>query len=178
MKSANFAIISTIIATISTSAFATGQNIVASKEYVDTEIATKQPALAGSGSNVAVTYPTTAGGTPNSRTIGTTVTTGTNLVTTGGVNTALNNKQQKINAPANTVVTYTGTSGGTGSKAIYDSSGSYAAGNLAEVGHVNAAVAAGFNAHLTCADLECTLYDVNQLSDSNTYVPHNVSGGN
>ena len=141
---------------------------------MDSQVDTKQANLAGSGANVAVTYPDSTGGTPNSRTIGTSVTTGTNLVTTGGVNTALNEKQQKISGDANTVVTYTGTSGGTGQKAVYNSSGSYTASALAEAGHVNAAVKNGFNAHLTCANQECTLYNVNTLSG--TYVPANVSG--
>ena len=166
---------------IAGTAFAAGENIVTSKHYVDTEVATKQPNLAGPGSNVAVTFPDSTGGTPNERTIGTSVTTGTNLVTTGGVNTALNEKQQKISGDANTVVTYTGTSGGTGQKAVYSSSGSYTASALAEAGHVNSAVTNGFNAHITCSNCggaatcntsNCLLYSINDLTGG-TYVPHN-----
>ena len=161
-----------------TGAYAAGENIVTSKYYVDTEVATKQPKLLDNGSDVAVTYPAQLGGTPNQRTIGTSVTTGDNLVTTGGVNTALNAKQQKISGTQNTVVTYGATDGATGSKAVYNASGSYTSGALAEAGHVNTTVINGFNAHLTCADpvngtsSNCNLWQINDLTGG-TYVPHN-----
>ena len=173
MKNTKIMMLTAILAVLpAAGAYAEGENVVSSKAYVDASVATKQAALAGSGANVAVTFPATAGGTPNSRTIGTTVTTGDNLVTTGGVNTALNEKQQKINGTADTVVTYTGTAGGTGQKAVYNSSGAYAAGALAEAQHVNDTVIEGFNSHLTCANPNdgCTLWQMNTLTG--TIVPH------
>lgn len=167
---------------VTTGAYATGETTVTSKAYVDTEVAKKQAKLAGSGASVAVTYPTELGGTPTSRTINNSVgssTSDTGLVETGAINTALNDKQQKLSGAQNTVITYGATAGGpTGSKAVYNASGSYNANALAEVGHVNTAIQNGFNAHLTCAQYatpndptsNCLLYNVNTLSD--TYVPH------
>ena len=171
MNTTKLVITSIVAVCMAFGAFAEGENIVSSKAYVDSQVGTKQVKLVGAGANVAVTYPSFAGGTPNARVISTFVTAGDGLVTTGGVNAALNNKQQKINGTANTVVTYTGASGGTGQKAVYNSSGSYTSGSLAEAGHVNDAVINGFNSHLTCANVECTLYNVNTLSG--IYVPHN-----
>jgi hypothetical protein len=163
--------------------YAEGENIPTSRAYVDSNIATKQGILSHQQSdNVAVTFPTTAGGTPGTRTINTSLgssTSDTSLATTGAINTALSHKQAKINGTANTVITYTGSEGGTGSKAVYNSTNAYSGqtGSLAEAQHVNGAVVKGFNAHLTCADPDdgCLLWDVNTLSTSNVYVPEPVT---
>jgi len=163
------------------SAFAAGQ-IITTKEYVDTAVAAKQDALSGTN-GYAVTYGGSAG-TTGQRQIVTSLgsdTTATTLPTTGAVVAGLNNKQAKLNGPANSVVTYTGTSGGTSSQGVYQASGSYNSqtNSLAEAAHVNAAVANAFNAHLTCGRYatpgdttsNCLLWNVNNLSG--TYMPEN-----
>lgn len=181
MKQTNLIFAGALAAIVTNAALAEGQNIVTSRAYVDSAVATKQPVLSGqSNTNYAVTYPTSTGGTPSSRLINESMgssTSDTGLATTGAINTALNGKQQNINGTANTVVTYTGTSGGTGSKAVYSSGSAYSGqtGNLTEAQHVNSAVTNGFNAHLTCKNSpDCTLYDVNTLSG--TYVPQPAQG--
>ena len=176
--------IGAVLATGAAMADPTPTQIVTSKAYVDDQVATKQPNLAGSGANVAVTFPSEPGGTPNSRDIGTTVTTGDALVTTGGVNTALNAKQKKIGSGGaggsganGDVVTYTGTAGTVSSKGVYNSGAAYSGqtGKLVEAQHVNAAVTNGFNNHMTCYQNQpgtnkCWLYTMNDMSGG-TYVP-------
>ena len=175
MKIKSFIITGALAAIISGGANAAGENIPTSRAYVDARTATKQGILQQqSNANTAVTFPTTAGGTPGTRTINTSLGTSTSdtaLATTGSINTALNGKQATINGTANTVVTYTGTAGGTSQKSVYNSGSAYSGqtGALTEARHVNAAVQNGFNAHLTCANQDCTLYNVNTLSG--TYVP-------
>ena len=178
MKAGHIFMIAGLSAVVSMGAFAAGENIPTSRAYVDGNVATKQGILAKqSADNVAVTYPTSVGGTPGTRTINTALgssTSDTALATTGAINTVLGNKQTKINGTANTVVTYTGSSGGTSQKAIYSSGTAYSGqtSNLTEAQHVNGAVTNGFNAHLTCSNPpDCTLYDVNTLSSSTAYVP-------
>ena len=153
---------------------------VTTQGYVDTKVATKQDKLTGS-SGYAVTYGSSAG-TTGSRQIVTslgTSTTATTLPTTGAVVSGLNGKQGTINGPANSVVTYTGSSGGTSSQGVYQASGSYSSqtDSLAEAGHVNTAVTNAFNAHITCGTYatpgdttsDCLLWNVNNLSG--TYMP-------
>ena len=171
---------------ISTSAFAEGENIVSSKAYVDSGVAQKQRIISKvANANTAMLFPTTTGERPQERVISTEVGNDTNLVTRGGVNTALNTKQETVNGvtgAANKVVLYNSNGGLSGSgnpaKGIYSSTGTYSGqtANLVEAGHVNAAVKNGFNAHLTCANPNdgCTLYNVNTLSS--TYVPQNETG--
>ena len=182
----NILLTSIAVITVATSmAYATdpvaGDKKVTSKGYVDTAVSAKQAKLSGNGANTAVTYPASQGGTPNQRTINAEMgssTSDTGLATTGAINTALNAKQIKIQGTQNNVVTYGATDGSTGSKAVYQASGSYTSGALAEAGHVNSTVTAGFNAHLTCAQYatandptsDCLLWNVNTLSG--TYVPH------
>lgn len=171
------------VSVLTSGAFAANTTkIVTTQGYVDDLAATKQDKLSGT-SGYAVTYGASAGQT-DSRQIVTTLGTSeaaTTLPTTGAVVAGLNAKQNILNGSANTVVTYTGTAGGTGSRGIYQSSGSYSSqtNNLAEAGHVNTAVANAFNAHLTCnryatpgdTSSDCLLWDVNTLSG--TYMPEN-----
>ena len=170
-----------IASSITCAAFATGDKRVTSRSYVDAQVATKQQKITTTGTNKAVTYPEQAGGQPTSRTINTDLgssTSDTNLVTTGAINDALNNKQGKISGAQNTVMTYGNGQGATpGSKPVY-AAGNYNANALVEAQHVNSAVASGFNAHLTCREYEganntgdCLLWDVNSLSTSTHYVP-------
>ncbi len=100
---------------------------------------------------------------------------GNELVTVGGVNTALAEKQDAI--PAGTsgnLVTYNGQSGSVGSAAVYNATGTYNSqtGSLVQAQHVNTAAQNAFNAHVTCSNPpDCTLWTINELSG--TYVPHN-----
>ena len=176
MRTKNILIIAGVAMVASTGAYAANENIPTSRAYVDANVSTKQGILQKqSSNNVAVTFPTTVGGTPGTRTINTSLgssTSDTALATTGAINTGLNAKQGNINGTANTVVTYTGTSGGTASKAVYNSGSAYdgQTTNLTEAQHVNTAVQNGFNAHLSCNNApDCTLWNVNTLSG--TYVP-------
>ena len=171
------------VASVMVSASFADTKTVTTQGYVDTAVATKQDKLSGT-SGYAVTYGASAG-TTGGRQIVTTLgtnTTATTLPTTGAVVTGLNAKQNLLNGSANTVITYTGTAGSTGSKAVYQASGTYSSqtNNLAEAGHVNTAVANAFNAHLTCNQYDtsgtqtaehCLLWNVNNLSG--TYMPEN-----
>lgn len=171
-----------IASIIAFEAFAVSKTVT-TQGYVDTKVATKQDKLTGS-SGYAVTYGASAG-TTGSRQIVTslgTSTTATTLPTTGAVVTGLNGKQGTINGPANSVVTYTGSSGGTSSQGVYQASGTYSSqtDSLAEAGHVNTAVTNAFNAHITCGTYDtsgvqtadhCLLWNVNNLSG--TYMPQN-----
>lgn len=155
---------------------------VTTQGYVDTAVANKQNKLSGTN-GYAVTYTGTAGST-SSRQIVTTLGTSTyatSLPTTGAVITGLNDKQNILNGPTNSVVTYTGTAGGTDSRGIYQTSGSYSSQttSLVEANQVNTAVTNAFNALITCntyatpgdTTSECLLWNVNTLSG--TYMPGN-----
>lgn len=157
--------------------------VITTKEYVDDAVAEKQDKLSGT-SGYAVTYGASAGATDQRQIVTSlgTSTSATTLPTTGAVVAGLNGKQAILNGPANSVITYTGTSGGTSSQGVYQASGSYNSqtNSLAEAAHVNTAVANAFNAHLTCRTYDtsgiqtsehCLLWDVNNLSG--TYMPEN-----
>ena len=172
----------------------TDKKTVASKYYVDTQVETKQDKIPGrvSGSSYVMTHPTTTGATPGARQIVTTLgtsTTATTLVTTGGINTSLNLKQEKIDA-GNTgdVVTYTGTEGTVSARATYKTNAAYSGQTdaLVSAGHLNAAIANGFNSHLECNSWEgeynaqtdpngdhCLTYLVKELNG--VYVPQTTN---
>ena len=158
-----------------------GDKTVTSKQYVDSNIAKKQQIISKrNNSNTAMTFPTTTGGAPGERVINTDLgssTSDSGLATTGAINTALNGKQELIsNGTRGDVVLYNNAGGISGdSKGVYNSSNSYDSQptKLVEAQHVNDAVAAGFSAHITCANPSdgCTLWTINPLSG--TYVPQN-----
>ena len=175
-----------------TAVYAEGENIVTSKTYVDSGISQKQGIISkASNNNSAMLFPTATGGTPQARTIQTSLGTGTDLVTRGAINTALNGKQETVNGvsgSASKVVLYNASGGLSGTnnpaKGVYDDTAAYNGNNLVEAQHVNGAVATGFNAHLTCAECgglplnqcttsNCNLWQINTLNaTTNTYVPH------
>ncbi len=183
MTNSKILLFGALVSVLTSGAFAaTTSQTVTTQGYVDTAVATKQDKLSGTN-GYAVTYGASAG-TTDGRQIVTSLgsdTTATTLPTTGAVVAGLNAKQNTLNGAANSVITYTGTSGGTGSKGVYQASGSYSSqtNNLAEAGHVNTAVANAFNAHLTCnryatpgdTTSDCLLWNVNTLSG--TYMPEN-----
>ena len=176
-------IFSGFMAIIAGNAFATGENIVTSKAYVDHEVATKQAILSAQDGDYAVIYPNSVNdvddGAVTARAILTDVGAyddGNELVTVGAVNTALAGKQNVLpNNTAGTLVTYNGAVGSVGSANIYNSSSSYSGQTdaIVRAEHVNAAVAAGFAEHLTCSNPPtCTLWQVNSTMNG-TYVPQN-----
>lgn len=183
MTNSKILLFGAVVSVLTSGAFAaTTTQTVTTQGYVDNAVATKQNKLSGT-SGYAVTYGSSAGAT-DERQIVTSLgsdTTATTLPTTGAVVSGLNAKQNTLNGAANTVITYTGTAGGTSSKGVYNASNSYSSqtDNLAEAGHVNTAVANAFNAHLTCnryatpgdSTSDCLLWDVNTLSG--TYMPEN-----
>ena len=154
---------------------------VTSKNYVDTALATKQPILEAQDGDYAVLYPGDGedDGAVRTRAIITSVSDyddGNALVTVGGVNTALAGKQDTL--PNNTVgklVTYNGAMGSVGSADVYDSTSTYSTQQnaLVKAKQVNAAISAGFNGVLTCADSPtCSLWQIDTTM-SGTYVPQN-----
>ncbi len=161
--------------------FATEENVVTTKTYVDTMVNAKQDKLSGT-SGYAVTYGATDGATGSKAIVGIlgTDTSAETLPTTGAVVTGLNAKQDAFNGTPNTVVTYTSTAGTVGETAVYDETSAYSGqeDSLAEVQHVNSAITNAFNAHITCNEYvsgaartpeNCLLWDVNDLSG--TYIP-------
>lgn len=160
---------------------------VTSKKYVDDGLATKQPVLSGNGNDVAVTYPETTGGTPGQRTIYTTVgnsTSDSGLVTSGGVRSALNEKQDVVNGvsgSAGKVVLYNNSGrlshANNPARGVYNGGSAYSGQttNLVEARHVNTAVKNGFEAHVTCdssrlgPNSECWLWQINDLNG--VYLP-------
>ena len=192
MKSGNRFIIAAALSAVTTAgAYATDdaatllkKKTVTSQNYVDTALATKQPILQGKEGNYAVVYPVT--GTDEAGEVGERAIINYigdadyegELVTAGAVKTALDSKQAVIqgsNALNGKVITYTGTVGQVGTKDVYNSSNAYSGQGsaLVEAQHVNAAVSAGFNGILTCADAPtCSLWQID-TSMSGTYVPQN-----
>ena len=94
------------------------------------------------------------------------------------VTNQLATKQNKIGAGTNgSVVTYTGTAGSVGQKAVYNESATYNSAALVEAGQVNTAIQNGINGHVTCASLDptdnttCLLWQIN--SATGTHFNHN-----
>ena len=162
-------------------AFAAGENVVTSQNYVDTAVATKQNDIGRQDSaNIVVTYPTTNGGATGTREITTSIADDNKLVTRGAVNTALNTKQPTITGTSGNVATYAASGLNTTGKAIYNASGTYSSAQqaaLIEAGNVNTGIANGFNEHLTCHNPpDCTLWVINDLNTNTAYIP--TSSGN
>ena len=183
MKSPNILLFYAVALFATTHAFAVSK-VVTTQTYVDGVAAGKQDLLTGTANSI-VTY-TAQSGVTGERAIDTSLasatTSDTSIPTAGAVMTALNAKQNLMSGTENTVVTYTGASGGVGSRAIYQDSGTYNSqpSALAQANHVNAAVINAFNAHITCHQYDtsgtrtaehCLTWNVNSLSG--TYIPEN-----
>ena len=173
---------------------------VTSQQYVDDAVADKQAKIGAESGDYVVVYPNSTGGDTahdeageiNKRHIADTLTTGNgvtgdDLPTVGAVNTGLNDKQQKLSGTSGDLVTYGATTGAVGSQKIYNSGTSYTGQQqyLVQAQHVNAAVADGFDRHITCYsyetgyennDAHCLGWVVNSMS-SGTYVPQTVASG-
>ena len=179
----------TIASILSINAFAVSKTVT-TQGYVDNAVATKQAKIPAQSGDYVVMYPNSENdeddGEIGMRAIITDVGNydeGTELVTVGAINSALQDKQNLI--PAGTsgnLVTYTGSAGSVGSAAVYNASNSYSGQNtaLVQAQHVNTAAANAFNAHITCNQYDtsgtqtaehCLLWNVNNLSG--TYVPEN-----
>ena len=163
----------------------TDRKTVTSKKYVDDQIATKQPILNASGTdlrNNVVMY-TNQAGEVTAKPISTTLS-GTgidnDLPTVGAVNTGLADKQNKISGTSGNVVTYTSNAGTLGEHAVYKTTTTYDttnAGALVEANHANSAIAKGLNEHLTCAGTDsvsgnCWLWQINDQAAGTVYTEH------
>ena len=164
---------------------ATAGTTLTSKDYVDTAVLGKQPAITGTN-GYAVTYGASAGAY-NQRQIVTSVGTdaaATTLPTAGAVVTGLNGKQAAIDGgTSGNLVAYSGTGGSVGVQTVYKTNATYASQPtaLVQAQHVNAATQNAFNAVMTCyqhdpsvqeadwTNENCWLWQVNNLSG--TYVP-------
>jgi len=180
------AIVALFIAIPSYATDSTDRKTVTSRKYVDDQIATKQPILNASGTdlrNNVVMY-TNQAGEVTSKPISTTLS-GTgidnNLPTVGAVNTGLAAKQNEIGAgtASGNVVTYTGSPGTVGEKPVYNSNATYNSNALIEANHANSAIRKGLNDHLSCVDgnrgpnNECWLWTIEDQAINTVYTPHN-----
>ena len=172
-----------IMAAIAGNAYATGENIITSKNYVDTTVAAKQPTLTAHDGDYAVLYPGDgdADGEVGERVIINYIGDADHegeLITAGAVATALNAKQDAIegsNALNGKVITYSGTTGETGTKDVYNSSAQYntQTNALVMANQVNGAITGGLNQLVTCAEYStandptsgCILYQINTVSN-------------
>ena len=140
-------------------AYATGENErVTSMGYVTEELETRQDKFDKLGVDNAMTYSGTTDGAVGSRTItgdlgAETNTTNTAIPTVGAVNTKLDNKQDELNLPANTVLMNTGVAGAPAAKGIYQTSGDYntQTDSLIDAATFNAALQNAINSELSCA---------------------------
>ena len=141
------------------SAYATGENErVTSMGYVTEELADRQDKFDKLGADTAVTYSGSNNGEIGSRAIAGDLgaesnTTNTAIPTVGAVDTKLDNKQDKLDFAANTVLMNTGTDGAPAAKGIYDDSDSYATqqDSLIDAATFNAALQNAINSELSCA---------------------------
>ncbi len=145
-----------------TMAYATNDDVVNSQMYVDNAVGNLQTNLPAKTSDKVVTYTTTAG-TTGERDIKTTLgnestnTSDTGIPTTGTVNTAVGDKQDKLEPLSNVnIVTYSGTANnesfGRGlptTTPIYDSTVNTFDNGLVRAKTLNDAVIAGVNAEAT-----------------------------
>lgn len=187
MRTKNILIIAGVAMVASTGAYATddaatllAKKTVTSKNYVDTKLSGKQPVLTEQDGDYAVLYPGDGdgAGAVQSRAIIDNVYSydeGNELVTVGAVNSVLVQKQDALpNQTAGKLVTYNGAVGSVGSADVYNSGSSYSSQQnaLVKANQVNAAVSAGFSDVLTCANQDCTLWEIDTTM-SGTYVPQN-----
>ena len=154
------------------------KQVVTSRYYVDTEIATKQPKLQQLGSDYIVTYPVVdvehpENTTPTSRQISGTVSDAAadanKIPTVGAVNSALSNKQGLIGGGTDgTVILNSGTPGTVQEKAIYSTTNNATTG-LLQANDANTIVQTQLNAHITCSSpangdsTNCLLWQINTL---------------
>ena len=164
----------------------TASKTVTSQNYVDDQIATKQPILNADEAdlrNNVVMY-TNQAGTVAAKPISETLS-GTgidnNLPTVGAVNTGLADKQNIIPAKDTTkVVTYTTSQGSVGEHDIYQgATATYNPNGLIESSHANNAIVKGLNEHLTCApngidpvSNNCWLWQINDQAAGTVYTEH------
>jgi len=93
------------------------------------------------------------------------------------VDAQVGTKQQKLSGTSGTVVTYTGSAGTVGSRAIYSTGDTYSSQQnaLVEANQANTAIQNGLNSHVTCNTTatdgtgRCLLWSIN--SANGTYMP-------
>lgn len=136
-------------------------SVVATQTYVDNLLNTKQAKITTTGTNKLMTYGSSAGNI-GERNIVTTLgddTTATTAITTGAVNTGLNNKQPRVNGTNGYIMAGTGTAGTVAKKPVYGSTTQYT-NALVEAQTVNTAATAAANSELTCIDNDCLLLQI------------------
>ena len=140
-------------------AYATGENErVTSMGYVTEELADRQDKFDKLGADTAVTYSGSNNGEIGSRAIAGDLgaesnTSSTAIPTVGAVDTKLENKQDELDLPANTVLMNTGVAGEPAAKGIYQTSGDYntQVDSLVDAATFNAALQNAINSELSCA---------------------------
>lgn len=164
-----------------------------SMAYVTSQLDTVQNSFAGNGANKLMTYPTTAGGTPGSRDIVTTLgtpnaagqytnTTDNTIATRGAVLAGINAKQDTLTGTSGYAVLGTGTDGVVDEKAIYGAQTQFNTA-LVETGTLNSAVIAAVNSELIrvnengVADPNGTLWKLNDALTLLTTGNAGISGG-
>ena len=153
---------------------------VTSQYYVETQLATKQPAIGPQSGNYVVMYPDSTADHDNNGTndiageiymrhVATSLSVGstpdnvdnvqigeTDIPTVGAVNTGLSGKQDKLSNTSGKLVTYGASSGSVTATDVYNSGSAYAGQTsaLARAQDVNGAVVNGFGGLLSCAEWE------------------------
>ena len=107
-------------------------------------------------------------------------TTATTAITTGAVNTGLNNKQPRVNGTNGYIMAGTGTAGTVAKKPVYGSTTQYT-NALVEAQTVNTAATAAANSELTCIDNDCLLWQLRTtaptgITTSGIYLDTSING--
>lgn len=157
-------------------------SVVTTQTYVDNALSAKQAKITTTGTNKLMTYGSSAGNI-GERNIVTTLgddTTATTAITTGAVNTGLNNKQPRVNGTNGYIMAGTGTAGTVAKKPVYGSTTQYT-NALVEAQTVNTAATAAANSELTCIDNDCLLLQIHTTAPtgitlSGIYLDTSING--
>lgn len=153
---------------------------VTSQRYVDKAVERKQKAFDGERDTV-VMYTSTAGGVDSKTIEGDLSGNSAGLPKVDAVNAGLNKKQEKISAVpsarSGNIVTYTGTAGQVGERALYRSTQTYNSQGLVEASNVNKAISSGLNGNLSCnsnhgPNNECWLWTITTQPTGAVYTPN------
>ncbi|MBQ6736273.1 MAG: hypothetical protein IJQ90_02170 [Alphaproteobacteria bacterium] len=164
--SASLAFRSAVFNAYAPSSSASGDAIT-TRTYVDNLLSGKQARITTTGTNKLMTYGASAGATPGSRDIVSTLgtsTTATTVPETGPIVAGMANKQDIVNGTADYVMTGTGTAGTVGEKPVYSSTNNYS-NALVEAQTVNTAATDAANSELTCVDNDCLLWQITELAN-------------
>jgi hypothetical protein len=150
---------------------------ITTQTYVDNALAGKQAKITTTGTNKLMTYGSSAGATPGSRDIVSTLGTSTSATTvpeTGPIVAGMNSKQKAVNGTANYVMTGTGTAGRLGEKPVYSATNNYS-NALVTAQTINTAAMDAANGEMSCHSYvsgqsetpeNCLLWAINQSAPS------------